>query len=79
MERLLGKLSSSKPSLSGNLTQKSQSLSGEIKVPKVVGQTDYNALKNLPQIQGVELRGNKSFEELGMEECSNQEILDMFK
>lgn len=79
MEKLLGKLSASKPSLSGSLTQKFQSLSGEIKVPKVVGQTDYNVLKNLPQIQGVELKGNKSFEELGMEECSNQEILDMFK
>lgn len=54
-------------------------LTGEITVPKVVGTADYNKLYNLPQIESITLQGNKTFEDLGMTECTNQEIIDMFK
>lgn len=40
---------------------------------------DYEKLQHLPSIEGVELRGNKTFAELGMEECSNIDIDSLFK
>lgn len=64
--------------LSGEISERS-GLSGDMAVPDRVGMSDYNALKNLPKIEGVELQGNKTFEELGMQECSNQDILNIFK
>ena len=36
-------------------------------------------LANKPKINTVELTGNKTFEELGLEECLNQDIEYMFK
>lgn len=38
------------------------------------GTTDYNALQNHPAINGVELQGNKTFEELGREDIANNRI-----
>ena len=35
---------------------------------------DYNTLKNKPSIEDVELKGNKTFEELGAIRLSNLEI-----
>ena len=43
------------------------------------GTTDYNALNNKPQINSVELKGNKSFADLGMAAMSNIEILSILK
>lgn len=40
---------------------------------------DYEQLTNLPAIEEVTLVGNKSFKELGLEECSNIEIDMLFK
>lgn len=40
---------------------------------------DYEQLTNLPSIEEVTLIGNKSFKELGLEECSNIEIDMLFK
>ena len=40
---------------------------------------NYEKLANKPKINTVELTGNKTFEELGLEECLNQDIEDMFK
>ena len=67
MEKLSGKLSP----VGG--------LSGQTTIPAYFGATDYEQLKNLPQIEGVTLIKNKTFSELGMEECTNQDIIDMFK
>ena len=40
----------------------------------VGGTKDYNRLNNKPQINDVELIGNKSFEDLGVESLTNIEI-----
>lgn len=40
---------------------------------------DYAKIKNKPQINGVELKGNKSLEDIGIETMTNEEIEDMFK
>lgn len=40
---------------------------------------NYEKLTNKPKINTVELTGDKTFEELGLEECLNQDIEDMFK
>lgn len=37
---------------------------------------DYNKLRNKPRVNGVTLIDDKSFEELGVEPMTNQEILD---
>ena len=36
-------------------------------------------IKNKHQINGVELKGNKSLEDIGIETMTNEEIEDMFK
>ena len=43
-----------------------------------VATTNYNELINKPQINSVELIGNKSFEELGDHTLSNLEIKNIF-
>lgn len=50
-----------------------------LNVPKYISSNDYESLINLPQIEGVTLIKNKTFAELGMEECTNQEIINLFK
>lgn len=77
MQNITGSLVSNN-TLSGEISRRS-SLSGDMNIPDKVGANDYNALKNLPQIEGVELKDNKTFEELGMQECTNQDIINMFK
>lgn len=39
---------------------------------------DYNSLINKPSINDVELKNDKSFEELGVNTMTNFEILDVF-
>ena len=41
--------------------------------------TDYNLLYNKPQIEGVELAGNKSFEDLNLQSLTNTELETMLK
>lgn len=43
------------------------------------GTSDYEKLTNKPKIESVELIGNKTFEDLGLEAITNQEILDIAK
>lgn len=40
-------------------------------------ENDYDALVNQPQINGVTLKGNKSFEELGEGTISNAELSEI--
>lgn len=42
------------------------------------GTTNYNALTNKPQIEGVTLQGNKALAEIGIEEISNEQIWNIF-
>lgn len=55
---------------------KRQKLVGDIKIGVT---NNYESLSNKPRINDVELCGNKTFEELGMIECSNQDIEEIFK
>lgn len=57
---LSGKLNASK--LCGRLT--SNSVSGQLSIPTTSVTGDYNVLINKPQINGVELTGNKSSQDL---------------
>lgn len=41
------------------------------------GTSDYERLKNRPRIESVELIGNKSFEELGLEPITSDELIDI--
>lgn len=41
------------------------------------GTYDYNELYNKPQIESVELIGNKTFEDLGLDDMSNIEIYNI--
>ena len=41
------------------------------------GSSDYEKLNNLPHINGVELKGDKSFEDLGRYKITNVEIKDI--
>ena len=45
----------------------------------IISEKDYEKLIKKPRINEVELVGNKTLEELGIEECTNQDIDDMFE
>ena len=51
----------------------------EVNVIEVPTNNDYTKLVNKPQIEEVTLEGNKSFIDLGLEELSNTEILEIAK
>ena len=38
------------------------------------GTTNYNLLTNLPQINGITLKGDKSFDDLGMQPLTNEQM-----
>ena len=59
--------------LAGRITT-SASLSGRMLVPSAIINNDYEELIHKPQINSVELNGNKSFDDLGMSGLSNLEI-----
>lgn len=66
--------------ITGSIDNQTKTLNANMSVPKSAGvQDDYEKLKNLPQIESVTLQGNKTFDELGMSECSNQDIINLFK
>lgn len=43
------------------------------------GTTNYNLLTNLPQINGVTLKGDKSFDDLGMQPLTNEQMNELLK
>ena len=45
----------------------------------VAGTSDYEKLKNKPHLNGVELVGNKSFEDVGLVALSNSELEKLLK
>ena len=42
-----------------------------------MGTKDYDTLYNKPRMSGVELAGDKSFDELGMEKMTNTDIFNL--
>ena len=42
-----------------------------------MGSKDYETLYNKPRISGVELAGDKDFDELGMEKMTNTDIFNL--
>lgn len=64
-------------SLEGNLHEYEIGIAENIEVSG--GTNDYEKLKNKPQINGVELLKNKSFDDLGMSSITNQELEDLLK
>lgn len=52
-------------------------INGNITYGNGSGTDDYNKLKNKPQIETVELEGNKTFEELGLVGMDADEILSI--
>ena len=70
-------------SLSGNISAASMSgslnaetgMSGSLNMAERVYENDYEKLHNKPKINGVELVGNQSFDDLGMSELT---ALDVF-
>ena len=52
-------------------------LTGNIKEGGSGGTSNYEALSNKPKVNGIELTGNKEFEDLGLVEMSNQELLEI--
>ena len=43
----------------------------------MVGTRDYNDLLNKPSIEEVELKGNKTFEQLGLEPLDNSDLMGL--
>lgn len=66
-----------KKNINGNISPLSN-ISGTISYGNGTGgTTDYNVLINKPQIESIELIGNKSFEDLGLDAIDPIEILDI--
>lgn len=59
--------------LNGRLSQGSSRVAGLV----TAGTFDYERLRNKPQIESVELIGNKSFEELGLVPITSDELIDI--
>lgn len=62
--------------IDGDITGLSN-LSGSVVYGNGNGTRDYNKLINKPQIESIELIGNKTFEELGLNAIDTMEILDI--
>ena len=69
------------PKLSANQVQATPQITENITSPasvvskvQVNNTSDYNLLKNKPQIESVELQGNKTFDDLGLTKLSNMQI-----
>lgn len=76
MEKIDGKISGSLSDLqevSGTL-QGTRNVKGNMTSAPVIVERDYNKLENMPQIESVTLKGNKTFKQLGLDTLSVQEI-----
>lgn len=77
MDNLVGIISSAK-TLTGSLEEE-QKLSGTLEKADVIYKDDYEQLKNKPFINGVELIGNKTTEDLGDVALTNLEIFNLIQ
>ncbi|MBR6337527.1 MAG: hypothetical protein IKR76_07315 [Ruminococcus sp.] len=76
MKEISGQVSV-KGRISGALTPRGN-VSGSVGRAEKVYENDYNNLKNKPQIEGVPLENDKTFEELGLTPISAEELADMW-
>lgn len=58
------------------LYERAEELIGDLE--RAGGPKDYNVLHNKPQVNYVELVGNRSLEEIGVDTLSNADILEIF-
>lgn len=73
-------------SLTGNISAASMSgslnaetgMSGSLNMAERVYENDYEKLHNKPKINGVELVGNQSFDDLGMSELTALDVYNIF-
>lgn len=72
LESLRGELNKTQ-TVSGELSDTSH-ISGSVTANNITIETDYNEIKNKPQIEGNELVGNKTFKQLGISTLTEQEI-----
>lgn len=64
--------------LTASLSQNGRTIGGSVAPGSSgTGTSDYERLRNKPQIESVELIGNKSFEELGLEPIASDELIDI--
>lgn len=61
-----------------NINNRSPKIETETTFTKQLIANDYNYLENKPKIENIELKGNKSFEDLGAIGLTNIEIEKMF-
>ena len=77
MNRLVGKIEDSHNNLVGRTENREVTIQVKLSESGVIyqnGTADYSELKNKPSIESVELDGNKSFEELGLQSMTLQEL-----
>ena len=72
LESVSGSISSDN-NISGNLS-KTENVSGSVSSAPGKVEKDYNELINKPQIESVELVGNKTMKQLGVDTLSVQDI-----
>lgn len=77
MEKLHGTLQGAK-TLTGSLSSSNETLNGKLSEPTARTIHDYDLLENKPKIENVELNGNKSFQDLGLNALENLEIESIF-
>lgn len=64
------------PAISSNQIGATANMVNQVQVTNT---SDYQLLKNKPQIESVELIGNKSFNDLGLSKISNMQIEQILK
>ena len=65
-------------SMSGSLNAET-GMSGSVNMAERVYENDYKKLVNIPKINGVELVGNQSFDDLGMSELTALDVFNILK
>lgn len=74
--KLIGLIRNDK-TLTGQITPRQVLKGNAIDLVKYVYEKDYNLLDNKPQIESVELVGNKTFEELGLDAISADDLIEI--
>lgn len=75
--KISGSVSTAGTLLSGTVSGQAGLTGTVIPGSRGAGTSDYERLRNKPQIEFVELIGNKSFEELGLEPITSDELIDI--
>ena len=74
--KLIGIIRNDK-NLTGQISSKQVIKAGTIDLTKYIYEKDYNLLDNKPQIESVKLIGNRTFEELGLDAISADDLIEI--